>query len=81
MTDADLARWEADAMETMAHGPHRTQMLALLAEVRRLRAALEAIVYASDGCQGHRACNHSMVPWQTARALVQEFTAPERDND
>lgn len=31
---------------------------------------LEAIIWASDGCIGHRQCNHSMEPWQRARALL-----------
>jgi hypothetical protein len=31
---------------------------------------LEAIIYASDGCVGHRDCNHSMLPWQRARAIL-----------
>jgi len=32
---------------------------------------LEAIIFASDGCAGHRECVHSMEPWQRARALLQ----------
>ena len=32
---------------------------------------LEAIIWASDGCVGHRDCAHSMEPWQRARALLQ----------
>lgn len=32
---------------------------------------LESIIWASDGCQGHRQCAHSMEPWQRARALLQ----------
>lgn len=31
---------------------------------------LEAIIWASDGCVGHRDCAHSMEPWQRARALL-----------
>ena len=31
---------------------------------------LEAIIWASDGCLGHRHCVHSMEPWQRARALL-----------
>ena len=31
---------------------------------------LEAIIYASDGCMGHRDCVHSMEPWKRARALL-----------
>lgn len=31
---------------------------------------LEAIIWASDGCMGHRHCAHSMEPWQRARALL-----------
>lgn len=32
---------------------------------------LEAIIFASDGCAGHRQCVYSMEPWQRARALVE----------
>ena len=32
---------------------------------------LEDIIWASDGCQGHKHCAHSMEPWQRARALLQ----------
>jgi len=35
-----------------------------------LLEALRAIIYASDQCQGHRDCGHSMEPWQQARALL-----------
>lgn len=31
---------------------------------------LEAIIWASDGCVGHKHCAHSMEPWQRARALL-----------
>lgn len=31
---------------------------------------LEAIIWASDGCVGHRDCAHTMEPWQRARALL-----------
>ena len=43
---------------------------ALAERIIELEAALAAIIYASDGCQGHRGCNHSMEPWQRARRLV-----------
>lgn len=33
-------------------------------------AILRDIIYASDLCQGHRGCGHSMEPWQRARALL-----------
>ena len=32
---------------------------------------LEAIIWASDWCQGHKNCAHSMEPWHRARALLQ----------
>lgn len=32
---------------------------------------LEDIIWASDGCVGHRQCGHTMEPWQRARALLQ----------
>lgn len=31
---------------------------------------LEDIIFASDGCIGHKDCAHSMEPWQRARALL-----------
>jgi predicted trehalose synthase len=31
------------------------------------------IIYASDGCVGHRDCNHSIKPWKDARAFLDEF--------
>ena len=31
---------------------------------------LEAIIWASDGCRGHRDCMHTMEPWQRARAWL-----------
>lgn len=34
------------------------------------RKCLEDIIYASDGCHGHRGCNHSLEPWQRARRLL-----------
>lgn len=43
------------------------RVLAQLVEAVQL---LEEIIYASDGCVGHRECAHSMEPWQRARALL-----------
>lgn len=43
---------------------------ALVAEVRRARAILTAIIYASDGCVGHKDCNHSIKPWKDAREFL-----------
>ena len=40
---------------------------------------LESIIFASDGCQGHRNCAHSMEPWQRARALLQGKWEAESD--
>lgn len=34
-------------------------------------AILRAIIYASDGCVGHRDCNHSIEPWKRARAYLE----------
>ena len=34
---------------------------------------LEAILWASDGCVGHRDCTHSMEPWQRALALLKNL--------
>ncbi len=44
------------------------RVIAPLAEAVEI---LEAIIFASDGCAGHRNCLHSMEPWQRARALLQ----------
>jgi len=44
------------------------------AELERI---LTAIIYASDQCQGHRSCGHSMQPWRDARALL--FPEIEQD--
>ena len=35
------------------------------------RAALRNILYASDGCRGHRDCNHGMEPWSEARRVLE----------
>ena len=43
------------------------QIIATLVEAVDI---LEAIIWASDGCIGHRDCAHSMEPWQRARALL-----------
>lgn len=42
---------------------------------------LEAIIWASDGCVGHRQCVHSMEPWQRARDLLAGKWAAECDPD
>ena len=42
----------------------------LIAVAPEMLEALEAIIYASDQCQGHRSCNHSLEPWHRARALL-----------
>lgn len=44
------------------------QIIATLVEAVDI---LEAIIWASDGCRGHKDCWHSMEPWQRARALLQ----------
>jgi hypothetical protein len=53
MTDADLARWEAEW--TPAIGGPREHILALIAEVRRLRAKLATTItvgFTEDECVG-----------------------------
>ena len=42
----------------------------LTAALEAQREVIEAIINASDGCVGHRHCNHSMEPWQRARAIL-----------
>ena len=43
----------------------------VLAPLARAVALLEAIIFASDGCQGHAHCAHSMEPWKQARELLE----------
>ena len=80
MTDEELDTTQATLAELQRELPASLSLsdsilaldiaTALLAEVRRLRAALLAIVYASDDCQGHKGCRHSMDPWVEARRLT-----------
>ena len=44
--------------------------LAVIAPLIKAVGLLEAIIWASDGCVGHRQCAHSMQPWQDARELL-----------
>ena len=53
--------------------PWHIHQCPLHAAAPRLRDVLVAIITASDGCQGHRHCNHSLAPWQDARALLAEL--------
>lgn len=39
-------------------------------DARRAREILTAIIYASDGCVGHKDCNHSVKPWKEAREFL-----------
>jgi hypothetical protein len=47
-----------------------SEAAAALDRTEALEQALTAIIYASDQCQGHRGCGHSMEPWQNARKLL-----------
>ena len=38
--------------------------------MRELESVLKDIIYASDGCVGHKDCNHSLKPWKRARKLL-----------
>jgi hypothetical protein len=40
---------------------------------------LEAIIFASGGCVGHRQCAHSIEPWQRARALFEDKWRSDND--
>jgi hypothetical protein len=51
----------------------RTDVPALVAEVRRAVGVIRAVIDASDGCQGHSECAHSMKPWFDARELLYQF--------
>lgn len=42
----------------------------LMKENESMRKVLIQIIYASDGCVGHRDCNHSIQPWKDARKLL-----------
>ena len=46
---------------------------AVVAPLAEAIEILEAIIWASDRCVGHRNCLHSMEPWQRARALLQSL--------
>lgn len=68
-TDEVMARFTDDSV----------RILAPLVEAVDI---LEAIIFASDGCVGHRNCAHSMEPWQRARALLQgKWESSERGGD
>lgn len=56
-SDEELSKFDAD-------------LATLTAALEAHRAVLEAIIFASDQCKGHRDCGHSMEPWQRARALL-----------
>lgn len=67
-----LRSLDVDAPDPEAHvlvdfTDKSAQVIAPLVEAVDL---LESIIWASDGCQGHRGCVHSMEPWQRARALL-----------
>jgi hypothetical protein len=55
------------------------ESVAVVAPLIEAYAILEAIVWASDGCVGHKHCAHSMEPWQRARALVMKVAQDEED--
>ena len=59
------------------HGRYSMEWCPLHAKAPEMLEALEAIIYASDQCQGHRSCNHSLEPWQRARALLLELDGEE----
>jgi hypothetical protein len=72
----DQLQWVVDHNMQIRAG-HRVQILDAaeawrkdLADLREAHDIIRAIIYASDGCHGHRGCEHSMEPWQRARALV-----------
>ena len=45
-------------------------ILARLEQQEQATEILARIIYASDGCVGHRDCNHSIQPWKDARHLL-----------
>lgn len=59
--EVDVAEVDVELTDATA------RVLAPLAEAVDI---LEAIIFASDGCVGHRQCAHSMEPWQRARTLL-----------
>lgn len=46
------------------------RFIRLIAAAPEMLQSLYAIVNASDGCRGHADCEHDMIPWKTARALL-----------
>jgi hypothetical protein len=75
-TNRFVVRWER-------HGDYAKKAdEAAAAEEHPAVEIVRQIIYASDGCQGHRGCTHSMKPWQEARALLNTIDAePESDDD
>ena len=69
----DLQTKCSEAFDSEVQTEYRRQQAET--KLARVTAALEAIIYASDNCQGHRNCNHSMEPWQNAQALLRGETS------
>jgi hypothetical protein len=53
---------------------------AIIAPLIEAVEILETIIWASDGCMGHRGCFHTMEPWTRARALLQGKWDAYEDN-
>jgi hypothetical protein len=64
----DQLQAAADEVEAL-----RADSTALVAEVRRAVEVIRAVLDASDLCQGHADCAHSMKPWFDARELLYQF--------
>lgn len=45
-------------------------VVTLALERDEYRRCLLDIIYSSDGCVGHKDCNHSIEPWKRARKLT-----------
>lgn len=63
-------RPDDDEAVSRAHVDFTMDSLNMVAPLFEALDILWAILYASDGCIGHRGCAHSMEPWQRARDLL-----------
>jgi hypothetical protein len=64
------ARAYPDTVSIQARVEFTAEAFGVIAPVFDALEALRDIIYASDGCHGHRGCAHSMEPWQRARRLL-----------
>lgn len=72
-------RPEDDEAVSRARVEFTMDSMAVIAKLVEAVDILWAIIYASDGCVGHRNCAHSMEPWERARDLL--YRKEQREED